>query len=1321
MDEQIGKKRLTNLGGSKKEIILSRSLGADSSTGRKNAVAAAAERLAAPALDSPFFQYTEQDRRRDEDILKRFDQEIGFDDHRAIEFSRLTTIPKKRKMSKAKIVKDSVNIEPEVTELESTSYDNPNTRLQSKETSSDFIVSKSSRTSPARRRIKNTIPSDNFERYLASIIRRYPPMTERDRVMFWKFTPDTTENENGIKNESAETKSITQSTNVRKIMENNNEKPFLAGVEAKNKQKGNISEAESILLTINTTTNELIQSEFLHSADPKTMSTSPVNLSETRDNSSIIKIYPRREPLRRVYGNARQMKQKSSNKDSVDSAFKVPSNEDYPNKTIKSILNKVDVSSTQKEEFYKYLGLETTSPNGRSEHTATKKNNKRRSLRVRQMQIKQETNKRAKERRESSPPLENCDQKENEKLQRISHEAITSLSDEQSKSCNENLDDRLHPLNGCESHSISGRELLSLNGREFSYTTQRRTCGSIVRSVSDRCIESKGTNVLQIMERIDYPKQKGNSKALDNSLSLSQQPLTRSAAVNNNNNNQEIAKTTVKYNTRMYRKNGCSFGEFGQGLHTPPKEKTYEVIELGINSTQEQQDTTKSPPGSTKEVRSDIIEVGRKCQKKHMQQKVPAVISCMESVAYEKPIRLKEIEEKFANMEASSIHIEDEKAMSGKSELSNNSPKDSIEVEETIDQESFQSDLNGFDTASLENEDIDFQARKSSDNASALRSSSHESRIKSLERNSFELLSQHSKRRKSISESESPKLNSKVEFVENDLSEHNVNFLAKDEVTSLNRNQSISGKSSEYKSQPRLESETSQVELNTAKFKEKPPTDPLLVEPDIISRKPRGRKLKRLVSVHKSPLKLLRSSGSTQRLLRPKILKVLTNRLRKTKSKPKCNKKTLINVSSTTDDFLIPISMEDAAVKSDTYIAQDPSISHSVVSNSNEADELKSEVVCKANIDCLVEEEAPNLLSNPLQKSNGAVLHGFYEQDFLIIVQEQKISFWKYMKVIKMFGLPQEWELLGERDRLLNDMEITSPYKNRLCMNENNPVYVEMRAKQLPDDSFRACNMASTYVNIYYFDEWKAAVVLHSVYLDTVRCIHTDLVYTTITNSRYFVMCWKQENITNTIRTGLCKYSLTPDLNTLASIREFKTMRHEISHLQTLSDDKLIGLGGTRVTIWEHTTGDVLVDIDFITAVGETVGSIYCSVEFQNYLFLYQKQENEATGDPQLVVLAVNLSEHPFDFKTIHRHDLPSNFSCIKSSLSTNDLIIITSNESSECMLLAQQPHRLFFNNARRKLDLERFYSTGSQYFVEVSNENLIVKTIHEFLLDFVK
>lgn len=130
-------------------------------------------------------------------------------------------------------------------------------------------------------------------------------------------------------------------------------------------------------------------------------------------------------------------------------------------------------------------------------------------------------------------------------------------------------------------------------------------------------------------------------------------------------------------------------------------------------------------------------------------------------------------------------------------------------------------------------------------------------------------------------------------------------------------------------------------------------------------------------------------------------------------------------------------------------------------------------------------------------------------------------------------------------------------------------------------------------------------------------------------------MCWKQENITNTIRTGLCKYSLTPDLNTLASIREFKTMRHEISHLQTLSgtypliqiedelnsqvlcwlfaDDKLIGLGGTRVTIWEHTTGDVLVDIDFITAVGETVGSIYCSVEVRTILhkntfhcFLYE-------------------------------------------------------------------------------------------------------------------
>lgn len=59
--------------------------------------------------------------------------------------------------------------------------------------------------------------------------------------------------------------------------------------------------------------------------------------------------------------------------------------------------------------------------------------------------------------------------------------------------------------------------------------------------------------------------------------------------------------------------------------------------------------------------------------------------------------------------------------------------------------------------------------------------------------------------------------------------------------------------------------------------------------------------------------------------------------------------------------------------------------------------------------------------------------------------------------------------------------------------------------------------------------------------------------YTTLIDSRYFIMTWPQENHLGKTRSGLCKYSLTPQLDTLASIREFKSMRHTIRYLECMS------------------------------------------------------------------------------------------------------------------------------------------------------------------------
>lgn len=55
--------------------------------------------------------------------------------------------------------------------------------------------------------------------------------------------------------------------------------------------------------------------------------------------------------------------------------------------------------------------------------------------------------------------------------------------------------------------------------------------------------------------------------------------------------------------------------------------------------------------------------------------------------------------------------------------------------------------------------------------------------------------------------------------------------------------------------------------------------------------------------------------------------------------------------------------------------------------------------------------------------------------------------------------------------------------------------------------------------------------------------------YTVLTESRYLVMSWTEQAIGNRTKCGLCKYSLSPDMDTLASVRDFAPMQHNIKSL----------------------------------------------------------------------------------------------------------------------------------------------------------------------------
>ncbi|XP_054742458.1 uncharacterized protein LOC129247369 isoform X1 [Anastrepha obliqua] len=385
-------------------------------------------------------------------------------------------------------------------------------------------------------------------------------------------------------------------------------------------------------------------------------------------------------------------------------------------------------------------------------------------------------------------------------------------------------------------------------------------------------------------------------------------------------------------------------------------------------------------------------------------------------------------------------------------------------------------------------------------------------------------------------------------------------------------------------------------------------------------------------------------------------------------------------------------------------------------------------------------------LPNPVKAINGEVDYIYYEMDVLIVVQEKLVSFWKYFKLInalvgtqdcencshRQIGngdlyLPSypstgdvapQWLPLGECRRLVADMEISTSYANRICIHNSIPIYVEMRCCELSHER-RDCNLLSIYINIYYFNDEDMVAKMHSIQLDAVQCLPSDVVYTTITESRYFVMSWPQENILGKPRSGLCKYSLTPNLDTLASIRDFKHMRHCIRYLECTADDKLIGFGESQLTIWDHRSGDVLMNYDFNMKLGQNLGSIYYpSLEIgQNsmlVLFQYIKKVEESEL-AEVFAIACSVSHTTPSHRILKRLKTPSlAFKSIQSAINTGDNIVITAKNDEEMWINCADATTITRVPPQYT---RRFYARGRSQIIELTCKTLTVDSFANHVL----
>lgn len=200
-------------------------------------------------------------------------------------------------------------------------------------------------------------------------------------------------------------------------------------------------------------------------------------------------------------------------------------------------------------------------------------------------------------------------------------------------------------------------------------------------------------------------------------------------------------------------------------------------------------------------------------------------------------------------------------------------------------------------------------------------------------------------------------------------------------------------------------------------------------------------------------------------------------------------------------------------------------------------------------------------------------------------------------------------------------------------------------------------------------------------------------------------------------RAGICKYSLTPTLDTLASIREFKQLRHELKHIECLTEDRLIGYGQTRITIWDHRSGDTLMNYDLGFDLGQNLGVMHFpsfEMDQSSLLVLYQHVK-EPNKWPELRIIACELSHATPTHRVLHVHRLPSpQFDSDLVAVNTGDHVILKSPRDDEMWINTTDPRQLIYLAPQSN---QRFYKRQKSQVITMTPSTLVVDSISNHVL----
>lgn len=377
-------------------------------------------------------------------------------------------------------------------------------------------------------------------------------------------------------------------------------------------------------------------------------------------------------------------------------------------------------------------------------------------------------------------------------------------------------------------------------------------------------------------------------------------------------------------------------------------------------------------------------------------------------------------------------------------------------------------------------------------------------------------------------------------------------------------------------------------------------------------------------------------------------------------------------------------------------------------------------------------------IKNPLDRANGEVQMVYYAADTIIVIQQDLISFWECSKLASLLGLQQELQPLGQIKRAQSDTIVDPTNFNRLCFNEGEVIYLEPRARNLDDDDARLCPLASLYINCYFVganeEKESPSLRVKSLQLDSVRSEISDILFTPLPRSRYFIICWHELMAENEHRTGMCKYSLTPDLETLASIREFPTVTHKVTCLKCLDGNRLVGLGSTTIAIWNYDNGCLVFTVDLKVEIQTPLAAFVFNEKEDSALFLIQlcPSAGENLTRKTIKIMAINMKKRSWHL--VQNYDIPLESTSILTESSTLHEVGLhcTTFQSGELLAISLDDLTTYFTNhkqlqgpdgrritrdnvaMREKIFLN---AANGRQLVLVSDKSIKLRTIDEYAL----